>query len=212
MTDDKVVRDNTEAHQELDSRLREIEISHSSLSSTIVSMNGNINEMKQMFQKFLIDSERISEMAGKIESISRIEKEAQAIGSKYDEMYKEFIILKHTCSTCTINKVNDYIKDMSDKVSKIESSLDELKGSKSKLNGFWNNISQTIVTIIILYLLYIVAMNIQFSGNIIANPPDIKKGNNTEFVSEAQATLFTNKTTATKGIKKNVKDDKGMVR
>lgn len=183
--------------EELDSRLRDMEISHSSLSSTIVSMNGNITEMKQMFQKFLIDSERISEMAGKIESIGRVEKETQALFNKYDEMYKKLIVLEHGCNTCTINKVNDYIKDMSDKVSKIESSLDELKGSKNKLNGFWNNISQTIVTIIILYLLYIVAVNIQTSGNIIANPPDIKKSS-IEFVTDAQATQFINRSTAVK--------------
>ena len=194
MADEK---DNLEAHQELDIRIREIEISHSSLSSTIVSMNLNITEMKQMFQKFLIDSERISELAGKIESIARLEKETQIIGNKYDELYKKFIVIEHTCSTCSIKQVDGYIRDIGDKVTKIEAALGEMKESKGKLSGFWSNVGQTIMTMVIIYILYMVAMNIQSNGNPLQNAPSVKKSE-IVYVNEANAAVgqFKNTTTA----------------
>jgi uncharacterized coiled-coil protein SlyX len=184
MADDN---NNLEAHQELDIRIREIEISHSSLSSTIVSMNVNITEMKQMFQKFLIDSERISEMAGKIESITKLEKETSAIGSKYDELYRKFVVLEHTCTICPIGKVDTYIRDIGDKVNRIEVTLGEMKETKGKFSGFWNNISQTIITLVIIYVLYLVAMNIQSNGNPLQNAPSIKGPAASSYVEDANA-------------------------
>jgi uncharacterized coiled-coil protein SlyX len=184
-------KDNLDAHQELDLRIREVEISHSSLSSTIVNMNLNITEMKQMFQKFMLDSERITELAGKIESITRLEKETIAINNKYDEMFRKLILLEHTCSTCQIGKVDGYIKDMSEKVSKIETKLDDMKESRGKFSGFWNTVGQSIVTMVIIYILYMVAMNVQSNGNPLQNAPSIKKSE-IVFFGEANAGSFKN--------------------
>lgn len=189
MADTKEFKDNLLV--DFDERLREVEISHSSLSTTIVSMNTNITEMKQMFQKFLVDSERITEIAGKIESIQRLERDTHALTIKYDDLYKRYIMTEHMCNSCSITKVNDYIKDVSDKVNKIEVSISEMKESKGKLNGFWGSIAQSIVTVVLLYLLYIVATSIQINGNVIANPPDIKKSE-ISFVGTADAETFKN--------------------
>lgn len=191
MPEDQVLHVNLEAHQELDNRLREIEISHSSLATTIVSMNANITEMKAMFQKFMMDS---SEIAGRIETINRLEKQTNEMASKHDELFNRFVILEYTCKTCTINKVNDHIKDIGDKVNKIESTLTELKGSKSKLSGFWSNVAQTIVTAVIMYTLYLIATHMQPNVNPMINTPELKddKRGAITLVQEAQAQPFKN--------------------
>lgn len=183
---------NQEAHQLFDERIRDVELSQASIVSTVQSINTNLTDMKNMFQKFTADSEKI---ASKTDAIYRVEKDNQSLAAKYDELYKKFILIEHQCNNCQIGDVNKVITDVSKKVDNIERAVEDIKGKDNKFSGFWNDISKTIVTIIILYILYVVANAIQTNGNIIANPPDIKKKSEKEnslILSAAEAAQLGN--------------------
>ena len=82
------------------------------------------------------------------------------------------------------------IKEEGERLTRIESSLEELKRSKGFFEGIGTDLLRTLLTIIVIYLLYLITMHIQQTPNPVTSPPEIKADKSTATPTEAIAGVY----------------------
>lgn len=166
-----------QSQRDLEERLREVEQQGASVSSTLLSLSNNVSELKVMFQKICDDSSKLNEIMHKVEGMSKTEE-------RYDELYRKFIVLENSHNMCqdSFTRRNEDLRNLIDKVNnidgikltRIESSLEDLKTSKGKVEGFGGRIFETVVIIAVIYVIWLIAAHMQPTTNPVTNPPEIK--------------------------------------
>ena len=142
----------------IDNRLREVEKTSATVMVTLVDMKSDIHEVKQMFQKFLLDSSRISELAAKVDNIDRLENKYEDLHKKYDILNNDFRALhtQHSMCQSTRGRSDQLMQDLRDRMIAIELAVTSLTNSKTKVTDtIWDWLKKGAASIFILLMLLI---------------------------------------------------------
>jgi hypothetical protein len=159
-------------NEHLEGRIREVEVDYASLHSTVNSISQDFVEVKQLLQKIVADGFKVTEINTRLDSMDKL-------WNKYDELYRRFVVLEHGHEQCQKNKIMELsqLTDISNKIIRIEGSLEELTKSKGKMEGFGVEIGKTLFIVLLLYMLYMIAIHIQpqESNNPIIDTPTMQR-------------------------------------
>jgi hypothetical protein len=171
---------------EIEKRLRKVEIAAASAESTQLAVGRDIAEIKAFMQKWLTDSARISEIATRVEAIPRLETQMGAALTKYDELFKRVIILEHTHGQCVNDRTTEKLSlnTLINKVNKTETDVNnigitvrELASSKKKAENILGGWAEKFIFIVMLYLIYLIIIHFSKDnppGELLNNPPKLK--------------------------------------
>lgn len=179
----------------LDTRLRKVELAGASTESTITGVSRDIAEIKVFMQKWLQDSSRISEIATKVEAIPRLEQQMNAALSKYDDLYKRFIILEHSHGQCTTDRTIEKSqlaelltrmgKVEGERLTMLEQNMRDIQGSRKQVTSVIGGWAEKLIFMVMLYLIYLIVIHFtkdNAPGDMLNNPPKLKSGTYQEFV------------------------------
>jgi hypothetical protein len=171
---------------EIEDRLRKVEIAAASSESTQLAIGRDIAEIKTFMQKWLQDSVRITEIASRVEAIPRLETQLNAALIKYDDLYKRVIILEHSHTICMSNRTDEKLNltTLTNRVQKTETDVNnigitvrDLAGSKKKAENILGGWAEKFIFIVMLYLIYLIIIHFSKDnppGEILNNPPKLK--------------------------------------
>lgn len=171
---------------EIEERLRKVEIAAASSESTQAAIGRDIAEIKMFMQKWLQDSVRITEIAARVEAIPRLESQMNAALVKYDDLYKRVIILEHSHTMCMNTRSDEKLNltTLTNRVAKTETDVNnigvtvrDLAGSKKKAENILGGWAEKFIFIVMLYLIYLIIIHFSKDnapGEILNNPPKLK--------------------------------------
>lgn len=171
---------------ELEKRLRKVELAAASTESTLGAVSRDIGDIKKFMERWVMDSTKITEIATKVEAIPRLESQMAAALLKYDDLYKRFIILEHSHGQCvtdrTAEKANTNLiltrlqKTETD-INNVGMSVRELSSSKKQVTTVISGWAEKFIFIVMLYLIYLIIIHFSKDnapGEILNNPPKLK--------------------------------------